>query len=107
MRRLLRRWLGVERPSPPPAPPSEPPSITRKQFADLEERVDILEGQFNRWRGRQTGGLAHSPKPKEDTEPRQDAPEPTNGGEPMVEPAFDRHMALASHRRARNGVLPR
>jgi hypothetical protein len=106
MKRFLRRWLQLEQPRAAPATPSDPPSVKRTEYLELLERVDLLEKQLNRLRGSLTGGLAHSPKPREDPEPRQDAPQPTIDPAPIGGAAFDRHMALASHRRAKNGVLP-
>jgi hypothetical protein len=107
VKRWLRRWLGVDAPSPSSAPPSRPPGKSLTRIARLEERVDFLEGALNRLRGQVTGGQRSNPKPQEEPQSAQDAPGPTIDASPIAEPQPDRWMGLAAHRRAKNGVLPR
>ena len=114
MRALIRRFLQLDAPAAPPATPSVPPrargaraAARIKRQLELESRVDFLEAEVNKLRGKITGGLAHKPKPEEPSEPRQDTPGATIEPGAASTPAPDRWMALASHRRAtRNGVLP-
>lgn len=106
MKRWLRSWLGVQDPPKPAAPPSRTPGKALTRIARLEERVDFLDGALNRLRGQVTGGLRANPKPQEE-ESRQDAPGDAIATPAMVATGEDRWMALASHRRAKNGVLSR
>jgi len=117
VRRLIARLFDLREPAAPPATPSAPPrkpsdraaraAQRLKRQLELESRVDFLEGEVNKLRGKITGGLAHKPKPEEPPESRQDAPGSTIEPEAVATHAPDRWMALASHRRAtRNGVLP-
>lgn len=116
MRRLIARLFSLEIPREAPPPPSAPPPSPAARAAraaqrlkrqlELESRVDFLEGEVNKLRGKLTGGLAHKPKPEEPAESRHDAPGATIAPEAVPTPAPDRWMALASHRRAKNGVLP-
>ena len=116
MRRLIARLFDLHERAEPPVPPSAPPRPARdaaaraaqrvKRQLELESRVDFLEGEVNKLRGKITGGLAHKPKPEEPLESRHDAPGATIAPEAIPTPAPDRWMALASHRRAKNGVLP-
>lgn len=116
MRALIRRLLQLDAPAAPlPAPSPSPKSRATRAAARikrqlvLESRVDFLEAEVNKLRGKITGGLAHKPKPQEEpSETLQDGAGPTITRPPMVEAGGDRWMALAAHRRAKpNGVLPR
>jgi hypothetical protein len=109
MRRLIARLFHLEVPRAARAPleiPPAPPEIPPARIMRLEERVDFLEGAVNRLRGQVTGGLAHRPKAEDPPEQRQEAPGATIDPQPIPAVHFDRSMALASHRRAKNAVLP-
>lgn len=112
MRELIRRWLRVD---PPPAPlpaPSAPPKARAARAAQretrlmtLESRVDFLELEVNKLRGKITGGLAHKPKPQEEPQSLQDAPESTNGHQVRVEPPPDRWLVTAQAKGAKNRAV--
>jgi hypothetical protein len=116
VRALIRRFLQLDPPAAPlPAPPKTPSSSAARAAArvkrqlELESRVDFLELEVNKLRGKITGGLAHQ-KPKEEpdqAQSRQDASGTTNPPGASNTPEDRWILTVRAKEAQKNGVLSR